>query len=86
MWLFFEPKFRRNISLPSSDCVLRLLVTPNAVPSSPIPVTLMMEAIRSSETSVLTTATRRHIPEDDILHSRRCGNLKSYIALTGWAL
>jgi hypothetical protein len=29
--------------------------------------TLMMEAIRSSETSVLTRATLRHIPEHDIL-------------------
>jgi hypothetical protein len=27
-----------------------------------------------------------YIPEDDILHSHRCENLKSYIALTGWAL
>jgi hypothetical protein len=32
---------------------------------------LMMEAIRYYETSVLTTATRRYIPEDDILHSHR---------------
>jgi hypothetical protein len=63
----------------------RLLVTAN-VPSSPILVTLVMEALISSETSVLTRATRRHIPEDDILHSHRCGNLKSYIALTGWTL
>jgi hypothetical protein len=39
----------------------RLLVTAN-VPSSPILVTLMMEALGSSETSVLTTATWRHIP------------------------
>jgi hypothetical protein len=29
----------------------------------------MTEAIRSSETSILTTATRRHIAEDGILHS-----------------
>jgi hypothetical protein len=27
-----------------------------------------------------------YIPEDDILHSHRLENFKSYIALTGWAL
>jgi hypothetical protein len=45
----------------------RLLVTANIVPSSPILVTVMMEAIRSSETSVLTRVTRRNIAEDGIL-------------------
>jgi hypothetical protein len=40
----------------------------------------------SSETSVLTKAALRPVPEDCILHSHRRENLKSYIALTGWAL
>jgi hypothetical protein len=48
----------------------QLLVIANFVPSSQIIFTLKMEAIQSSGTSVLTRATRFHIPEDDILQDQ----------------
>jgi hypothetical protein len=48
--------------------VHRLLVTANVVPTSPILVTRMMEPLSSSETSVLTKATRRNITEYGIFH------------------
>jgi hypothetical protein len=66
--------------------VLYLLVSANVVPSSLILFTLMIEAKRSTATSVLTKSTRRHIPGDGILQSHCRENLKSYIALTGWDL
>jgi hypothetical protein len=47
--------------------VRRLLLKAN-VPSSPILATLMMEAVRSYDTSDFTRATRRNMPEDGILY------------------
>jgi hypothetical protein len=66
--------------------VFRLLLTANVLPGSPILATLMMEAILSFEIWVLERATRCNIPDDGILHSYGRENIKSYKALTGWAL
>jgi hypothetical protein len=60
---------------------VRRLLAMAVVPNLSILVAVMMEALSSSETSVLRRDTRRKIPEDGILHSHSSEYLKSYIDL-----
>jgi hypothetical protein len=58
--------------------------TDNVVPRSVVHSTLKLEAARSSEMSVPTRPTWRHVPEDGILCSHCHETLKSCIILSSF--
>jgi hypothetical protein len=61
-----------------SELGTTLAATINVFPSSLLLSTMKMEAIRSSEMSVPTSPTRRHITEDGIVNNHHRENLESH--------
>jgi hypothetical protein len=68
VWLLLQPTFSEE----RVASIIRVTVTHNVIPSSPILINLMMKAILSSEMSVLIRAARRNIqktPSSSVLQS-----------------
>jgi hypothetical protein len=72
-----------DVSEERSACVIRVTIGELGIT---LAVISDRRTLRRNTKSVQTRATRRNVPEDGILNSHRLENLKSYIALTGWAL
>jgi hypothetical protein len=79
MWLR-EDHVRTDVSeerVISFFTVERISEQETTIAVTRYPSTLKMEATHSTETSVITSPTRRNFPEYGILHSHRSENLKS---------
>jgi hypothetical protein len=74
-----------TLAVTSNRSSVRLLVTANVVPSWQILLILMVGALHSSETSILTRATQRNITGDGILQIRNrfpCVRFEVFTAVT----
>jgi hypothetical protein len=71
----------RIVSIIRAKRLIELETTLVVTSSSVVLFSLIMEAIISSETSILARATQHYIPEGGILHSHRRENLIFYMIL-----
>jgi hypothetical protein len=76
-------KLGTTLTVDSNCTAAQLVVTANVVPSWLILcIQVIEEAIRSTETSVLTRTTRHHIPEGSILQPEYSRTQELHLPLT----